>query len=443
MSEPHTPISGADEPGPTWAPGYRHATASHAPIDFRFRTSAEDFHVEEIPIPAAAGTGTHLHFRIEKREVSTQGAIRRLARALGRDEHEFGYAGRKDAVAVATQWLSIEHVDPDELARVTVEGLHIEVIERHEQKLRLGQLAGNRFRLRLREIGDEGVARAKCVVAELLARGLPNYVGAQRFGRSGLAWRLGRLHALGEHRAYLLELVKPEHTHPSAPVETLRGAIEGGARGDQRRLAKIVDRLDSDLAPVARQLARRPHAWDSAVRAIPRATQSLHLSAFQSRIFHRVLAARADSFDRLRAGDVAWVHESGAAFLVEEEAPELATRCASFELSPSGPLYGPKLLAAAGEQRALEEAAIAAEGLSPEDLGRSGRGFGLRGARRALRVPIAEVAWEREGGDAWLSFRLPPGAFATTLLEELAKNHSRDATGLQSEVPETDQRERG
>ncbi len=442
MNAPEHPIetpSTPDEPGPVWAPGYRHATYTHPPIDFRFRTRAEDFEVEELPLPGLPATGTHLYFRIEKRELSTQGAIRKLARALGRAESEFGFAGRKDSLAVARQWLSIEHVAPAELERAEVEGLRIDAFEYRPHKLRLGQLAGNRFRLRLRDIGDEGWAQAQSVVEELVARGLPNYVGAQRFGRSGMAWRLGRLHMLGDHRGYLQELVRPEHTRPSPEVEMLRVAIEGGMRGDQRRLSRIADRLDSDLSPVARQLARRPHAWDSAVRAIPRATQSLHLSAFQARIFHRVLAARAPTFDRLSAGDVAWVHDSGAVFLVEEVLADLVTRSTRFELSPSGPLFGPKLLPAAGDQRSLEEAALSAEGIGLETLHRSERGFRLPGARRPLRVPIGEVAWEREGADAWLSFRLPPGAFASTLVEELAKSHARNATGLQSTVPGTDE----
>ena len=45
------------------------------------------------------------------------------------------------------------------------------------------------------------------------------------------------------------------------------------------------------------------------------------------------------------------------------------------------------------------------------------------GARRALRVPVTDVNSTFEGDTAHLAFALPAGSYATTLLEELAKQH--------------------
>ncbi|HKJ25381.1 MAG TPA: tRNA pseudouridine(13) synthase TruD, partial [Myxococcota bacterium] len=49
------------------------------------------------------------------------------------------------------------------------------------------------------------------------------------------------------------------------------------------------------------------------------------------------------------------------------------------------------------------------------------RGMRLPGARRALRVRPGEARAEHEGERLRLSFTLPSGAYATVLLEEIAR----------------------
>ena len=50
---------------------------------------------------------------------------------------------------------------------------------------------------------------------------------------------------------------------------------------------------------------------------------------------------------------------------------------------------------------------------------RSPAGIRLRGARRPLRVPIAGLEVEAEPAHLQLRFTLPPGSYATVVLEEL------------------------
>ena len=70
------------------------------------------------------------------------------------------------------------------------------------------------------------------------------------------------------------------------------------------------------------------------------------------------------------------------------EDPELENpRAAAFELSPSGPIFGTRVLEPAGEVAVRERAALAARAIDPERL-RPPRGIRLRGARRALRVRV-------------------------------------------------------
>src|SRR5574338_64208 len=71
----------------------------------RIAATPEDFVVEELPLYAPAGEGAHTFVRVEKRLRTTEEVARALARLAGVRPGDVGYAGRKDRVAVARQWL--------------------------------------------------------------------------------------------------------------------------------------------------------------------------------------------------------------------------------------------------------------------------------------------------------------------------------------------------
>jgi tRNA pseudouridine13 synthase len=149
------------------------------------------------------------------------------------------------------------------------------------------------------------------------------------------------------------------------------------------------------------------------------------LSALQSEVFNRVLAERPLPLDQLEIGDVALVTASGGPFLVEDLERENA-RAASFEISPSGPIFGTDALEATGEPGAREAAACAALGIPPRDELKAPRGIRLRGSRRPLRISPGELEMEAEGDVLRLCFELPRGAFATVLMEELGLQRAAD-----------------
>jgi len=79
---------------------------------------------------------------------------------------------------------------------------------------------------------------------------------------------------------------------------------------------------------------------------------------------------------------------------------------------------GPEMLATSGEPAAIEAAAMAALDLTADAFARLP--FGLcRGERRPLRVPVIAPAATLQDGGLRLSFELPRGAYATSVLREL------------------------
>ncbi|MGH7235552.1 MAG: tRNA pseudouridine(13) synthase TruD, partial [Nitrospiraceae bacterium] len=57
----------------------------------------------------------------------------------------------------------------------------------------------------------------------------------------------------------------------------------------------------------------------------------------------------------------------------------------------------------------------------PESLCQAAAACGFRGERRPLRVRLEELTWALKGNTVMLSFTLPPGAYATSVLRELMK----------------------
>lgn len=155
-------------------------------------------------------------------------------------------------------------------------------------------------------------------------------------------------------------------------------------------------------------------------RRLPRHKRSLYLSAARSALFNRVLAARvADgSWNSALAGEALQLQGRSACFVAENIDDELQRRLQQLEVHPTGPLCGAgeplaRDLAARYEQEVLASCAHWIEALARQRLD---------AARRALRVVAQELSCEFEpGGDPVLSFFLPAGAYATSLLREVVR----------------------
>ena len=320
------------------------------------RRAPEDFRVDEL-LPS--GAGPHLYVRIEKRGRTTRDALRELARALGVAERDAGYAGLKDRDAVTTQWLSFPVARDPAPATLEAAGLRVLEVSRHANKLRPGHVRANRFSLAVRG-GDLG--RAREAAAALLAAGLPDVDGPQRFGVEGRNADVGRALLLGQRT--------PE---------------TGRAFRD-------------------------------------RFLRRLSISAFQAHLFNRWLAERmADGlFATALAGDVLKKLDTGGLFTCEDAAVD-GPRVARFEVSPAGPMFGHKLRPAAGEALAREARLLAAEGIALADFARGGGE--AEGTRRAARLRV-ELELEPLDDGYRASFELPKGSYATVVMRELMKSEA-------------------
>lgn len=151
-----------------------------------FRTTPEDFVVDEILGFEPSGEGEHAVLHIRKRGDNTAWVAKQIAELAGVKPMDVGYCGLKDRHAVTTQWFSVylgKKPDAD-WQRLNTESTQVLTVDRHAQKLRRGMHEANQFCITLRNVeGDKDELEQR--LQQIEAQGVPNYFGEQRFGRDG------------------------------------------------------------------------------------------------------------------------------------------------------------------------------------------------------------------------------------------------------------------
>jgi len=121
-------------------------------------------------------------------------------------------------------------------------------------------------------------------------------------------------------------------------------------------------------------------------------------------------------FTRLLVGDLAKKHDTGGVFTVEDLSKE-QPRCDAKEISFTAPIYGYKMRNAKADAKKLEDMIFESSGLTLGGL-RENRVIGTRRMGRLL----PEIDVNKTQNDLMLSFALPAGGYATTILREFTKN---------------------
>jgi tRNA pseudouridine13 synthase len=333
-------------------------TADLPGIGGRIKVEPEDFEVEEIAAYTPSGTGEFLYLWIEKRDLGAEYFGRQVAQRLGLAPGEVGAAGLKDRRAVTRQWISVPAQAEARLGQLEGPDMRVLEVSRHTNKLRPGHLHGNRFRILIREHDPSAGTSLSKILEQLRLQGLPNFYGAQRFGRQQETLQTGMALLRGEK--------------PARPLRS----------------------------PFVRKLA---------------------LSAVQSALFNHYLGGRlADGLLRqVLSGDVMAKYPFGGMFVAEDMLRE-QERFDRREIVSAGPIFGRKTFPAKDEAARREAAVLAAAGFTPQSF--AGFGKLLQGTRRHNLVYLDDLRAEIGSEGVRLLFSLPAGSYATVLLREVMKN---------------------
>jgi tRNA pseudouridine13 synthase len=381
------------------------------------RSWPEDFQVEELPLYPFTGDGEHVYFRVRKRGIDTFECVRRVAAATGTAERSFAYAGLKDGRAVTVQWMSASAATEEQIRNVRAPKLEILEVTRHKNRLKLGHLRGNRFSLRIRGAEPGYRPRVEAILDVLVRRGAPNFFGEQRFGTRLNSWKCGQAILRGDYDLFVKHLLGGPSVREKDPYLT-----EARRLFDEGKLQEAYKKM-----PIRQRIEKKSlHAlirFEDAERAyfaIPKRMRQMFLSSFQSYLFNRIVANRVQEIDRVREGDLAYLHRNGAVFLVEET-ETTQPRCRAFEISPSAPVLGTKSILAQGKPGRNELEVLEEERVGPGDFDVGG-GLNATGQRRSMRAPLRDVTLDPLDETSYvLRFSLPPGTYATSVMREILK----------------------
>lgn len=159
-----------------------------------------------------------------------------------------------------------------------------------------------------------------------------------------------------------------------------------------------------------------------------REKKAMLLSSARSWLFNQVLAQRVkdNTWGEILPGEAVILAGSRSLFSAETVDDEIRKRVLEADIHPSGPLPGEDGFEVFGEALALEESVLA----DNSDLIAALCEQRVKGARRPLRIIPEGLEWQWLDDESLeLSFKLPPGAYATAVVREIAGYEDLRARG--------------
>lgn len=385
----------------------------------KIKQQPEDFQVEELTDLVPGDSGLFALYRLEKQGWTTPDAVRVIQQRWRVDRRRISYGGLKDRHAATTQFISIERGPRRNL---THQRLRLVFLGQSVEPFSSGFLTGNRFHLTVRDLSSEQVESAAVALTEVARDGVPNYFDDQRFGSVGPA---------GEFMARAL--VQGKHEDALKLALTLPYEFD---RAAQKREKAMLRRRWGDWARcpdngVIEHLRHNPSDFRGALERFRPELRGLHLSAYQSFLWNRLLAGwlhgnlRPEQIIpiRLRQGDVPFPRG-----LDDPQRDALARL--SLPL-PSAQL----MLADEDPVKRLLDGILADDGVRLEDfrLKEFRNLFFSRGNRAALCLPrnlsheSAVDELHRKKQKLSLAFDLPPGSYATLIVKRIMHSTGTEA----------------
>ncbi len=322
------------------------------------RRKSTDFIVQETLSFEPSGEGEHLFLYVEKTDCNTDWVGRQLQKYFKLRSQDIGYAGKKDRHSISSQWFSLHLPGKNceqELVDKITEGAPI------DPSFKIIKSTRHHKKLRKGSI--------KCNHFQLILR------------------------------------------DPSGPVSL--------AVLEQLKINGFPDYFGYQrFGHNAGNLDKAELLLTDKIKVRSRNKRGLYLSAARSYLFNLILAERVSdgSWDRAIDGDCLNLAGSRSYFYCEKVDSDIIQRMKQNDLQVSGWLPGKQKSQSTAQALAFEEKATQACPLWLQGLSKAG----VDSARRSMKViPQNFEFHEAENNQLHMSFSLPAGSFATSLLREM------------------------
>jgi tRNA pseudouridine13 synthase len=374
----------------------------------KIKQKPEDFVVTELDRFELSKTGPFALYRLSKWDIGTIEAVRNLAKNWNLSGGQISFGGLKDRHARTEQIISIRG-GPER--NLDGSAFRVQYLGRSRDPISRTSFHGNRFEITvrdLREIPD---------LDPVKRHGVPNYFDDQRFGslRGTGGEFIGRALVRGEYEKALQLAVASPSAQDRRQERELRTRLRD-RWGDWAALGKELP--PSTERSVALYLAGRPGAFGFAFELLDQNLRILYLSAYQSWLWNRTLAA----IIRTLPDPYEVEYAAGKHVFYKALRPADHDRLAELAIpliTPSQKFEGDAapIVAAILQEEGLEQRQFRLKKLAKTFFGK-----GLRDALMApagLKSSTGDDELNKGRRRMTLTFELPKGAYATVLLKRL------------------------
>jgi len=405
-------------------------------ISGKLRKTAEDFNVEEIvSIPGrshwiwmqTSSNGKHQIAKIKAKNWDTHVLVKELSRKLNIGQKSIGFAGTKDKRAITTQHFSIK-TSVDKLSQIDLENIEIEFLHSSIKPIRLGNLVGNRFRIKIAN-SENDEDNINNIFSELQGF-FPNYFGVQRFGAVRPI-----THVVGE------KIVQGDYEGAVLDYLTLDSPKFAGHEG-REYLSKTKDFVKSleKFPPhmlferqLLGHLSRNTEDYTGAILQLPESLSKMLVHGYQSLIFNKVLDMRIkEGIDAClpQIGDYVMPADGYGGpdqrvtiEVTKRNQAKLSKRCNEGKAWVAGLLPGANSNFSKGRQGELEKEVMDEFGVKFEDfIIEEIPELSSYGMYRPLFQKYNDIQVEFDSGDPVFTFWLHKGTYATSFLREIMKS---------------------
>lgn len=322
-------------------------------LQAQLKLEPSDFQVVEKVGFEFSGEGEHQCIFVEKIGLNTNDVARTLSRHFNVSPRDISYGGLKDRQAITRQWFSLRVGLNRHLDLDSFEHPDIKILDQQRNSRKIKRGSHVGNQFRICLKNLMGDSSALEQRAQFIQEhGVPNYFGDQRFGKQN------------------------------------------------QNVEKALAMFSGDLTVKDRFL------------------RGLYLSATRAFLFNQFLSKRVNnqSWTQYLQGDVMSLEGTASSFLAQQWDDELQQRLMSFDIHPSGPLWGKGDLKSIDLAKELELSVM-----EPfTQLCKGLEDYGLKQERRPLRLRPSNFKIYPEGNQqVVVEFGLSKGQYATTVLREL------------------------
>lgn len=340
--------------------------------NFIFNPTSRDFIVDEIPLYEFTGEGEHLILHVRKKDMTTWEMVSAIAKYCKIKQRDIGYAGLKDKHAMTMQYVSLLAKDNEEIMKTfNHEKIKILGTYRHNNKIRIGHLKGNHFKVRLKKVLGVQKDKLDSVLKWVKQNGVPNYFGNQRFGNDGDNWKDGKAIMNGE-------LKMRDRKKRTFLLNAYQSYLFNACLSKRIELSML---LDAFSEADAEKVFKLPEGSLKGTKEQPH-------------------------FFKILEGDLMMHYPFGRVFELESMEEE-ARRFSEFDIVPSGLLPGKRV------SRTTKVSELIEKNYDEE--------IGENGARRYAWIAVTDIKKNHveEKAQYELEFTLPKGSYATNVLDVL------------------------